>query len=64
MFRAFALQTAAAVASAVVMTVALLGGFETVAVPSWAGEDAPAGAQPQALETRVTAPGEAPAASA
>jgi len=64
MFRAFVLQTAAAIASALVMTVALLGGVESAAQPAWAGDDAPASAQPQALEMRATAVGQERAASA
>ena len=64
MFRAFVLQTAAAIASALVMTVALLGGVESAVLPAWAGDDAPASAQPQALAERTTAVGQERAASA
>jgi hypothetical protein len=62
MIRSFALHLAAALASAIVMTVALIGNVESHA--PWAGDDAPALAQSHALETRTTAIGQERAASA
>jgi hypothetical protein len=65
MLRNFALQAAAALASAVVITASLLGGVEATAMRAWAGEDTPLSAQPQALEVRTNAVvGEERAASA
>jgi hypothetical protein len=64
MLRTFVLHLAAAAASAVVMTAALLGSIDSQALAPWAGDDAPARVQPQALETRTTAIGQERAASA